>query len=371
MKKRIIVLSIIVSVTLFSKLFAQDLGAYVDYMDRFYIFDKGKSTQVDHLRPQDFKIGGQYVLYISSQGHLMMYNKGETQILERVKPSEYFATDYLAGYSIYEKLKVVYEGKAIELSNRCTNYEFGDSLVAFYDKNLESLNVFYQGETVEIESGMIGFPVQSWASGDNIIAYISERNKDFKIWYQGESYEIERNVSKTKFKAGRDIVAYVDELEQNFKVFYKGEIYTIEDFIPTSYQVANGFVAYVDQMGEFKIFTDGETNIVSPNTPDAYLASDNILAFIENDYFKAWYNGEVIEIEGYQPSVYKADWNTIAYLDNSNRIFIYSKGERKYLSNELVTEFNIYRDLIQMKVKVDRNIIYYNNEFYEGEKSFR
>lgn len=350
---------------------AQHLGAYIDFMDRFYIFDKGKSTQIDHLMPQDFKIGGKYILYTSNQGHLMMYDNGEVKTLERVRASDYYATDYLAAYAIYEKLKVVHNGEVIQLSTRCTNYDVADSLIAFYDKNKESLNIFYKGEIIEIESGMIGFPVLKWVSGDNIIAYISQRNKDFKIFYNGELHHIERNVEQTVFKAGRDIVAYVDELQENFKAFYKGEIYTLEDFKPESFVVADEFVAYVDHMGEFKVFTDGEINIVSPNTPDEYLADDNVLAFIENGFFYAWYKGEVIQVEGYVPSVYKVDWNTIAYLDNSNRIFMYSKGERKYLSNELVTKFNIYRDLIHMGVKVDRNIIYYNDTFYEGKTSFR
>lgn len=369
--KKAFFLSLLITILLCSSISAQHLGAYIDYMERFYIFDKGKSTQVEHLMPQDFKIGGECVLYSSNQGHLKMYYNGEVETLEKVKVSEYYATDHLAVYSIYEKLKVVYKGEVIELGNRVTNYDVGDSVVAFYDKNRESLNVFYKGEINEIESGLIGFPVLKWDSGDNIIAYISERNKDFKIWYNGEVHHIERNVAKTKFKVGRDIVAYIDELEQNFKAFYKGEVYTIEDFMPTSFQVADEFVAYVDHMGEFKIFTKGETELVSTITPDGYLAEDNVLAFIVDNFFKAWYEGEVIEIEGYRPSVYKIDWNTIAYLDNSNRIFIYSKGERKYLSNELVTQFDIHRDLIQMKVKVDRNIIYYNDTFYEGEKSFK
>lgn len=351
--------------------FAQDLSAYVDHMDRFYAFDSGESIKIEDIDPQSFQVGGTCILYVSSSGHLKMYLNHKVTELEKSGVTKYFATDYLAAYSIYEKLKVIYKGQIVVLSNRCTDYYVADSLIMFYDKNAESLKVFYKGEVSDIESGMIGFPVVFWAGGDNIIAYISSRNKDFKIWYQGELNTIERNVGNTRFLAGKDIVAYADVIEQNFKSFYKGEIYVLDEFMPESYKVGDGFVAFVSHMGEFKIFIDGEVHLVSSFSPQGYMAEDNILAFVEDNYFKTWYNGNVIEVEPYVPSVYKLDWNTIAYLDQSNRIWLYKDGEKKYLINEFVNSFEIYRDLIQMNVKVNRNLIYYKGEFYEGLSYFK
>lgn len=351
--------------------FGQDLGAYTDYMNRFYVFDKGQSIQIEDLRPQSFDIGGECILYLNSAGHLKMYANGKVQDLEIGGATKYNATDHLATYNIYEKLKVVYKGEALELSTRCTKYYAADSLVAFYDKNEESLRVFYQGKVSDIESGMVGNPVKIWDGGDNIVAYITERTNDFKIWYKGEVRTINRNVPNTRFKAGRDIVAYIDELEQNFKVFFRGEIFIIDDYVPSIYKVADDFVAFVNQSGEFKVFANGEVQTVSTYAPEGFIAEDNVLAFAQDNYFKIWYQGEVIELEAFIPSVYKVDWNTVAYLDQSNRIWLYQHGTKNYLANEFVNEFNIYRDLIIMNVKVDRNIIYYKNEFYEGESAYK
>jgi hypothetical protein len=349
----------------------QGLGAYCDYMDRFYIFDNGTSTKFEDQKPQSFKIGGDCILYITSTGHLNMYYKGKVEMLEIGGATDYFANDGLAAYNIYETLKVVYKGQVIELSKRCPRYFASDSLVAFYDKNAEALKVFYEGNVTEIESGLLGKPVKTWAAGDNLLSYISSRNSDFKIWYQGNLQVVENNVENTRFKAGRDVVAYVDEVEQNFKVFYKGEIITLEDFPAKSFQTGDDFVAYVNQVDEFKVFANGQIQTISTFAPQAYLAEDNTLAYVEDNRLKAWYKGEIIEIEAYVPTVYKLDWNTIAYLDNSNRIMIFQKGERKFFANEFVNSFDIYRDLILMNVKVNRNIIYYSGNFYEGQSFYK
>ena len=92
---------------------AQHLGAYTDYRDRFYIFDHGKSTKVEDLRVQSFDIGGGCVLYINSQGNLKLYSNGAVTKLEPGGVTYYTATDHLAAYSIFEKLKVVEEENAL------------------------------------------------------------------------------------------------------------------------------------------------------------------------------------------------------------------------------------------------------------------
>lgn len=373
MKIRPVNIIIITLIALVSNAHSQKLGAYIDYMDRFYIFDNGENTKIEDLKPQSFKVGGECILYISNQGHLKMYHNGEVSQLEvgGVNLANYHATDHLASYNVFEKLTVIYNGKPQVLSTRCTVYQAQDSLVAFYDKNLESLRVFYKGEIHDIESGMIGTPISSWKSGDNIVAYISSRTNDFIIWYRGESQRIQRNVANTRFKTGRDMVAYVDPIEENFKAFYRGEEYVIDNFAPKSYKMGDGFVAFVDNMGEFKYFAGGEVETVSYAEPEAYVVEDYCLAFVQDGQFWAWHNNKAIEVEGWVPSTYKVDWNTIAYVDNSRRIWIFQNGERKYLTNEFVNSFDIYRDLIHMNVKVNRNIIFYQDQFYEGESFYK
>jgi hypothetical protein len=364
-------LTILFCYTNIFSLYAQNLSAYTDYMGHFYVFDHGKSLKVEDLPPESFEVGGECIIYVASGRHLKMYADGKVSELEKIGVSKYYATDYLAAYNIYEKLKVVYQGKILALSSRCSDYMVADSLVIFYDKNAESMRVFYKGKVSDIESGIMGQPVKKMAIGDNIFAYVSDRTNDFKVWYENNVYTIERNVGKTEFKAGRDVVAFIDETEQNFKAYYKGDIYVLDDFEPVSYQAGNGFVAFVSQVGEFKVFSNGEVQLINSFAPQSYIAKDEILAYVEDGYFKIWYEGKAVEIEHFVPLSYKMDWNTLAYLDHSNRIWLYQNGEKRYLLNDFVNSFEIYRNLVQMNVKVNKNIIYYENKFYDKLSDFK
>ncbi len=345
---------------------AQHLAAYTDYRNCFYIFDRGKSTQVEDLDVQSFAIGGECVLFVNSQGNLKLYFQGAVYKLESGGVTEYYATDHLAAYTIFNRLCVVENGQSVTLSTRCPLYQVEDSLIVFYDENKAALRVYYNGNVEDIESGLMGLPLTHLASGDNIIAYISSRYRDFKIYYNGENRTMLRNVGNLAFRAGKDIVAYVSSLDNTFHVFYKGEDTQLEDFPPKSFRTGDSFVAYVDNTGIFKIFYKGHLVEISTYAPDGYYAEDNLVLFTEGPLFKIFYRGEVYEVEAYIPRNFKLDWNTVAYIDNTNRIWLFTNGEKKFLTNDFVNSFEIYRDLIVMNVKVDRNRIYYKGKFYEG-----
>jgi len=345
---------------------AQQLGAYTDYRDRFFIFDDGESIKAEDLQVESFAIGGNCILYINNQGHLKLYKNGEIIKLESGGVTNFYATDHLAAYTIFEKLKVIENSEVVTLSMRCPLYQVEDSLIVFYDKNLESLRIYYNGTIEDIESGLIGLPVSNLKSGDNIVAYVSSLTGDFKIYYRGENHIILSHIGKLSFKAGKDLVAYVNPLDGVFHIYFKGQDYLIENFPPMSFKTGDGFVAYIDNAGAFKVFYKGSVLEVSSFSPDVYTTEDNLLLYTEYNYFKIFYNGQVYELEGYIPRNYRMDWNSIAYTDNTNRIWLFTDGEKKYLINDLINTFEIYRDLIIMNVKVDRNIIYYKGEFFEG-----
>jgi hypothetical protein len=345
---------------------AQDLGAYSDYKGHFFIFDHGKSIKVEDFQVQSFAIGGECVLYINSQGHLKIYRNGLVSELEKGGATKYYATDHLAAYQVFDQLIAVIDNIPVTLSKRCPVYEVQDSLIVFYDESSKSLKIYYNFVVSEIESGLIGMPVTSIKSGDNIVAYISSRTKDFKIWYGGENHTILNYADRINFKAGRDVVAYTNNLDNSFHAFYKGVDYKLGEFLPKSFKVGDGFVAFVDYSGEFKVFYGGDIVSVSNYEPDGYFVEDNLLVFTEYKYFKVFCKGKIFELEGYIPANYKYDWNTLAYLDNTNRIWVFTEDGKKYLTNDLIESFNIYRDMIVMQAKVDRNIIYYKGSFYNG-----
>jgi hypothetical protein len=345
---------------------AQDLGAYSDYKGHFFIFDHGKSIKIEDIQVQSFAIGGECVLYINSQGHLKIYRNGVVSELQAVGATKYYATDHLAAYQIFDQLVVVVDNIPLTLCRNCPVYQVQDSLIVFYDNDSKSLKIYYNYAVSEIESGLLGMPVTRLRSGDNIVAYISSRTKDFKIWYAGENHTILNYADRISFRAGKDVVAYANILDNSFHAFYKGIDYKLDEFLPKSYKVGDGFVAFVDYSGEFKVFYNGETISVSNYAPDEYIVEDNLLVYTEYNYFKVFCKGKIFELEGYVPANYKYDWNTLAYLDNTNRIWVFNGDGKKYLTNDLIESFDIYRDMIIMQAKVDRNIIYYKGNFYNG-----
>jgi hypothetical protein len=280
--------------------------------------------------------------------------------------TDYFATDHLAGYAIFDQLYIIVNNLSVWLCRRCPVYQVQDSLIVYYDNDSKSLKIYYKDTVSEIESGLIGMPITSLSSGDNIVAYISSRTKDFKIWYAGENHTILSYADKINFKAGKDIVAYTNNLDNSFHAYFKGVDYQLDEFMPKSFKVGKGFVAFVDYSGEFKAFYNGETISVSNYAPDDYFVQDNLLVFTEYNHLKVFCKGKTFDLEGFVPQNYKYSWNTLAYLDNSNRVWVFSGDGKKYLTNDFITGFNIYRDLIIMQAKVDRNIIYYKGKFYDG-----
>jgi hypothetical protein len=349
-----------------SGVLAQHLGAYSDYRGHFFIFDRGQSLLAEDQQVSSFKVGGNCLLYINNQNNLKVYYQGKIKELEIGGVTDIYATDYLAAYSVYQKLIVIENGEPVILGHRCPVFQVEDSLIVFFDENRASLRIYYNGTVEDIENGLMGLPASYLQSSDNIVAYISTNRQDFKIYYKGELRTIIPHVERISYKAGKDIVAYINNLDNSFYAFYKGVTYLLEDFQPSSYRMGDGFVAYVDHTGSFKVFFRGEKHEISGFPPDSYIAEDNILLFSEDDYLKVFCEGKIHDVEAFIPGNFEMDWNTICYIDNTRRLWMFSGGEKKYLVNDAVEKFQVYRDLIVINLPMNRNLIWYEGKMYEG-----
>jgi protein associated with RNAse G/E len=225
---------------------AQHLAAYLDYRDRFLVFDHGETKQLESYKITSFKVGGNCVGYVNYHGDLMVYHNGSARLLERTRPSEYIVTDYLMGYAINSVLKVFDDGEVKMLCNNTNGYIVEDSLIAFYDEVQQQLKVYHDGQTRVIEDGLMEWPIRSYQSGDNILAYITTFDNKFKIYYKGEVIIVDHNVQETIYKAGRDIVGFMNLVTNAFMVFYKGQFYDLEAFRPESFQMGDEMMAYVN-----------------------------------------------------------------------------------------------------------------------------
>jgi hypothetical protein len=343
---------------------AQHLAAYLDYMDRFFVFDHGETRQLESYKLTSFQVGGNCVGYVNYSGDLMVYYNGSARLLERTPPTEYHVTDYLMGYSINSVLKVFDGGELRMLCSNTNGYIVEDSLIVFYDEVQQQLKVYHEGKTRVIEDGLLEWPIRSYQSGDNILAYITTFDNKFKIYYRGEVIIVDQNVQETIYKAGRDIVGFMNMATNAFMVFYKGEFYELEAFKPESFQVGDEMMAYVTQEDDFKVFESGELVTIHSFPPEKYIMKDSSLVFEDQHFLKAWCDGRVIEVERYIPKLYKISERSVAYIDNNNRIRANIRCQPVLISYEMVNDLDMVRNIIIYNVGVNTVRIWYRGKVY-------
>ena len=343
---------------------SQHLAAYLDFRDRFFVFDRGETRELENYKVMSFKVGGNCIGYISYGNDLKVYHNGSARTLEHTPPGDYKVTDHLMGYSMHSVLKVFDDGEVKTLCNRTNGYIVEDSLIAYYDEVQQVLNVYHNGEIRTLEDGLLQWPIRSYASGDNILAYITEFDNKFKIYYHGEVLTVEDNVRETVYKAGRDIVGFMNLASNAFMVFYRGKYFDLEAFAPKSFQMGDGIMAYVNDQGDFNVFENGELVTISTFEPESYMLKDSTLVFVEDGFLKTWCNGRVYKIERYVPPVYKVSERTIAYIDYNKRIKAFTRCEPIHISYETVNSLDMIRNLIIYNIGVNTVKIWYNGKVY-------
>jgi len=343
---------------------AQHLAAYLDYRDRFFVFDHGEAKQLESYKLTSFQVGGNCVGYVNYHGDFMVYHNGSARLLEKTRPTEYIVTDYLMGYAINSVLKVFDDGEVKMLCNNTNGYIVEDSLITFYDEVQHQLKVYHKGQTRVIEDGLLQWPIRSYQSGDNILAYITTFDNKFKIYYKGEVIIVDQNVQETIYKAGRDIVGFMNLVTNAFMVFYKGEFYDLEAFRPESFQMGDEMLAYVSQEGDFKIFENGELVTIHTFPPDKYILKDSTLVFEDQNFLKTWCDGRVIEVERYIPKLYKISEKSVAYIDNNNRIKANVRCQPVHVSYEMVNDLDLVRNIIIYNEGINTIKIWYKGKLY-------
>ena len=344
---------------------SQYLAAFNDYQNRFWAFEAGQFTQLEHLEIQEYQVGGTLIAYHDNGSKLKVYQYGEVKTLLTGDPIKFTATDYLLGYSMYEQLNVYDNGTDINLSTQCDGYVVKDSLIGWHNRIMSNIQVYYNGKIYTLEDGLIYNPLEKYKLGDNIIAYVQSSTKDFKVFYMGEIIVLDDFVSDFIFEAGRDIVAYANLYDQTFKAFWKGTEYELETFPPRSFQVGDESMAWVDNLGRLKYFDGHEVVELSTYEPAFYEVVDRVIVFEEQGFFKTYCGGQVQVIERYIPDVYLIDFNTIAYLDQTSFIKMYAGCASSTIFYEKVQQIDLIRDLIIFKKNINTVNIYFNGQIYE------
>jgi hypothetical protein len=341
---------------------AQNLAAWSDFQNYFFVFEDGTKRQVEYQKIRTHKVGGTAVAYENNQGNFKVYHDGKaTKLADFV--DQYFATDYLIGYTQNGQLKIFEDGVKKTLSAGAPHFAVSDSIAAYYDNFVSKFRVYYDGKSTDLEDGLIG-PISNFKVRENILAYVNRTNY-FKIFYQGELIEIMQLTGDITYAVGRNTVAYVDPLYNNFIAFYKGEDIEIEEQTPQSFKVGDDLVAYVDQLGIFKCFDGNETKEISSFEPDFYVVKDEIIAYREQGIFKVFYNGTVYPLENYTPDNYNIDNDMLVYIDQLGKLQAFMAGTKKEVTTERVVDFQLALNTIRYDVGNKKNKVYFKGKVYQ------
>ncbi len=339
---------------------SQNLAAFSDYQNRFFVFDDGKIRQLEHLPIVSFETGDNAIGYLTNSSNFKVYyNHIDYDVALMI--SSYQVSNHLVIYNNGSQLYVFDDGKKMLLSKYATDFLAGDSLVAFYDTFEDYFQVYYNGRIITLEDDLLYENISLFKVGQNILAYI-DAYQNFKVFYRGELIEMMKTNVIPIFELGRNIMAFIDPLTDYFQVFFNNELITIEPFKPKSFQAGYEKVAYITNTGDFKLFENGETYTISTFEPDMFLLKDNMLIYHQQEQIFAFYKGENYLVENYIPASYKINDNAIAYLDQNGFLQLFKEGNHINLSYERINDFEVLRNVVIYNEGMNTTKIYYKGK---------
>ncbi len=321
---------------------AQCLSAFVDQRNFFFIVDDGNIIQQEHNLIYHYKVGRNYVAYLSFNNDFKVYHNGITQTLQAFPPVKYTITDYLMLIENPGSQYYVLYGENMDLLNKVQGqiYGVGDSVVAFQDY-LGQFQLFKNGKVYEIDQREPNMVMVE----DNMMVYL-DRNNELRTFWNGELATLDYGNPPISVKVERNTVAFIDYVG-NFKVFWAGDMYNILNFQPLNYQVGQNLAAYVDNRQQFKIFHKGETYDIMTVPPKMYDVQENFVIWVDNNnYFNVFYEGEYQRLEGFVPAEYQVSNNQLIYPNLDYYLFGFINGKKVKVSDEVVTWFELQNDAV-------------------------
>jgi hypothetical protein len=345
--------------------YSQQLAAFSDYRRHFMIFDNGQIKELDHLPAQSFRAGANCVAYVTNSGRFNVYYNRNVFTLSDNFVSKYFVSSNLMTYFVYDQMFVFDSGVTHLLSGKVKSYAIGDSILAFFNENTHSSHVYYKGEILTIERSLTGSPILEFKAGDNLIAYYNTNTKYLKAFYNGRLWNILKSSAMVPFAPGRNMLAYIDKSRNSFHVFNNGNSFQLEDYQPKSFQAGDDLVAYIDHLGEFKVFYQKKIITLSSFEPDFYDVKDSLVIFAELGYLKVFYKGEIVEFGNYVPTEYQAKENMLVFIGPNGWLKAFCNGKFIKVTSDFINSYSLNYNNILINTTLNKIKVYSNGKIHE------
>lgn len=345
---------------------AQGICGFLDYRDRFFVFNQGKTQMLEPLQPIAFASGGNYLAYVASNQDVKVYRDGQVRTIDQSMAGPPVVTDHFFGYNSVGALKV-YDGDSLRVL--CINTGrsvIQDSIVGWYDNMQRTLNVYYKGITTQVGDALIENPFEALSSGSNTVAWISKPTSEFKVFWRGDIYILAHLVTEMRFQAGLDMVVYQDPVDHGMKVFDKGEIVDLEPVMPDSIHMGRGLFTYIDRSGALKVFQNGHSYTASDFTPNSYEVKDSLVVINDNGYCRIFHDGRTDAVLSYWPKLWAASWGSFAYLDNAGALNYWHNGNSEVvMQRQPVNHLVLRRGLLVANMTNNQVAIWWQGKLYE------
>ncbi len=344
---------------------SQGISFYNDYLGNIWVFDNGKTKQIEHLPLKSYGIGNNSMVYVDNSGGLKIYHNHFLHTASSFV-SDYTVTDNLISFSMNTQLKVFDKGDMLTLCASAAKYWANDDIVVWFDDMQHMLMCYWNGTRYTLDDVLSSGSPSDVYIGENIAAFV-DVNGFLNAFYLGEIEQIIYNKNLGGLSIGRDIIAFVDASTGTFVAFYKNEFVDLEDFVPSSYKCGDEFVAYVDASSYLKVFKGFKTQTISFDEPDFYDVADGIMVFGVQNYFKAYIDGKIFTLESFIPDKYFINNKSVVYLDQLGYLKYFDGNTTEIISYEKVTDFELTGDAVRYTFGVKSESIYYEGKTYKND----
>jgi hypothetical protein len=149
------------------------------------------------------------------------------------------------------------------------------------------------------------------------------------------------------------LAAYVN-VQNEVMVWDRGMIRKVDYMVPTNMQVGRTAIPYLDNSRSFKIYYNGGVKPINVGFTNAYFATDNLVAFLNQKSLNVFDKGVVKNLTGVCSQYFIGD-SVILFLDDF-------KSSYKAYYNGLIVPIESYiPDSVLKDIKVSDNIFAYNN----------
>ncbi len=198
-----------------------------------------------------------------------------------------------------------------------------------------------------------------------LASFVNNQN-EFMVWNRGMINKIDFLIPTQK-KNGRIAIPYLDN-SRTFKIYYAGGVRQVNVGFTNAFYATDNLVAYLNQKSLY-VFDKGVTKNLT-GICDQYFIADSLILFLDglkSDY-KVYYNGTVQSIETYIPdstlaSVNVAD-NIIAYNNFSNQFRIFFRGGKIAQEDYPVKSFDAGRNTVAYVDADSKFKIFHNGQTF-------